>query len=103
MKIQAKASQAVLDVFALYWDSEGKTFFLTIEVDENVPYVYSADEVTLLDTSFPFRTIYLPNHLRGIFHWALIERELLDELIDGNPAVRQEFLDIVRKEKAIDW
>ena len=56
-----------------------------------------------MDASFPFRTVYLSNHLRGIFHWALIERELLDELIDGNPIVHQEFLEIVRSEQAIDW
>lgn len=103
MKIQEKSSLDLLDVFAVYWDQTGKTFFLAMGPGDELPHAYLADEVDLVEKSFPFRLVYLSNHMKGICHWALIERGLLDELIDGNPVVREEFLQILRLEKAIDW
>lgn len=39
----------------------------------------------------------------GIFHWVLIEKDLLDEVIDGNLELRKKFSDILRTENVIDW
>jgi len=41
--------------------------------------------------------------MTDIFHWALIEKDLLDEVIDGNLELRKKFLDILRSENVIDW
>lgn len=66
-------------------------------------YVYSENEVEIVNPNINFRTIYLSGHLPGVFHWALIEKNLLDEVIDGNSELTKNFLDILRSENVIDW
>ena len=66
-------------------------------------YVYSENEVEIVNPNINIRTIYLSGHLPGVFHWALIEKNLLDEVIDGNSELTKNFLDILRSENVIDW
>ena len=82
---------------------EIKHFFLGMTDKYSGLYVYSESEVEIIDPNINFRTIYLSGHLPGIFHWALIEKDLLDEVIDGNLELRKKFLDILCSENVIDW
>ena len=66
-------------------------------------YVYSENEVKIVNLNIDFRTIYLSGHLPGVFHCAIIEKNLLDEVIDGNSELTKNFLDILRSENVIDW
>ncbi len=66
-------------------------------------YVYSENEVEIVDSNINFRTVYLSVHLPGVFYWALIEKNLLEEVIDGNSELTKNFLDILRSENVIDW
>ena len=93
----------IAEIFAIYWNKRGDTLFLGMTDKYSRVYVYSADRVEIIDPNINFRTVYLPGHLPGIFHWALIEKNLLDEVIDGNPELKKEFLDILRSENVIDW
>ena len=108
MKIKVKwkyHEDEIIDIFGIYWDERGDTLFwgLSDKYDSGID-VYSADEVEVIDPNINFRTVYLYNgRLPGVFHWALIEKNLLDEITDNNLELRKEFLDIVRSENVIDW
>ena len=94
----------IAEIFAVYWDEErNQTLFLGMTDKYSGMYVYSENEVEIIDPNINFRTIYLSGHLPGIFHWALIKKDLLDEIIDGNLELRKKFLDILRSENVIDW
>ena len=94
----------IVEIFAVYWTKEGKTLFLGMTDKYSGLHAYSADEAEIIDPNINFRTVYLSTGLLpGIFHWALIEKNLLDEVIDGNRELRKEFLDILRSENVIDW
>ena len=108
MKIKVKwkyHEDEIIDIFGIYWDERGDTLFwgLSDKYDSGID-VYSADEVEVIDPNINFRTVYLYNgRLPGVFHWALIEKNLLDEITDNNLELRKEFLDILRSENVIDW
>lgn len=92
------------EIFAVYWDEErSQTLFLGMTDKYSGVYVYSENEVEIVNPNINFRTIYLSGHLPGVFHWALIEKNLLDEVIDGNSELTKNFLDILRSENVIDW
>ena len=92
------------EIFAVYWDEERRqTLFLGMTDKYSGVYVYSENEVEIVNPNINFRTIYLSGHLPGVFHWALIEKNLLDEVIDGNSELTKNFLDILRSENVIDW
>lgn len=106
MKILEKSrySERIIDVFGIYWTKEGKTLFFGVPNDDSYVFAYSADKVEIIDSSINFKTVYLSSDsLPGVFHWALIEKKLLDEIIDGDLELREEFLNIVRSENVIDW
>ena len=99
-----KNEEEIAEIFGIYWDEErNQTLFLGMTDKYSGVYVYSESEVEIIDPNINFRTIYLSGHLPGIFHWALIEKDLLDEVIDGNLELRKKFLDILRSENVIDW
>lgn len=99
-----KNEEEIAEIFGIYWDEErNQTLFFGMADKYSGVYVYSESEVEIIDPNINFRTIYLSGHLPGIFHWALIEKDLLDEVIDGNLELRKKFLDILRSEKVIDW
>ncbi len=94
----------IAEIFAVYWDEErNQTLFLGMTDKYSGLHVYSADEAEIIDPNINFRMVYFSGSLRGVYHWALIEKNLLDEVIDGNPELEKEFLDILRSENVIDW
>ena len=103
MKIQDEYGD-VVDVFGIYWNSSnGRTYFFGLTPTHTGSFAYDLDEVTVIDPSVKFRTHFLSGSLNGVYHQALIENNLLDELIDCNLEVREQFLEIVRSEGVIDW
>ena len=112
MKIKVKwkyHEDEIIDIFGIYWDERGHTIFWGLSDKYNGVAVFSENnvhsesEVEIIDPNINFRTVYLPGHLPGVFHWALIEKNLLDEINDDNSELRKEFLDILRSENVIDW
>ena len=98
-----KNGDDIAEIFIIYWDKEGKTYFLGVSVNANRLFIHSADEVEILDPSINFRTVYLPDkRLSGILHWSLVEKDLLDEFIGGDTEIRKQFLEIVRSENVKD-
>ncbi|BBM51499.1 hypothetical protein JMUB3935_0466 [Leptotrichia trevisanii] len=96
--------EEIAEVFAVYWDEErSQTLFLGMTDKYSGLHAYLASEVEVIDPNINFRTIYISGNLPGVYHWALIEKNLLDEVIDGNFELRKKFLDILRSENVIDW
>ena len=93
----------IVEIFAVYWNKRGDTLFLGMTDKYSGLHVYSADEAEIINPNINFRMVYFSGSLRGVYHWALIEKNLLDEVIDGNPELEKEFLDILRSENVIDW
>ena len=93
----------IVEIFAVYWNKRGDTLFLGMTDKYSGLHVYSADEAEIINPNINFRMVYFSGSLRGVYHWALIEKNLLDEVIDGNIELRKEFLDILRSENVIDW
>ena len=92
------------EIFGIYWNKKGDILFLGMTDKYSGLHAYSASEVEIIDPSINFRTVYLyTGTFPGVFHWALIEKNLLDEVIDGDEKLRKEFLDILRSENVIDW
>ncbi len=88
----------IYDVFAIYWDRE-KTYFLYLDPEDDYAlHVYSSEDVEIIDYNIGFNTIFFKE---GIYHWALIERKLLDDVIDGNESKKEEFLTILQEENLI--
>lgn len=95
------------DVFGIYWNKE-KTHFLCIEQGEDRFTVRCLDEVEIIDPDIKFRTVFLYsndmiNSMPAIFHWALVEKNLLDDAIDGDKKALEEFFIIIRQEKLINF
>ncbi len=107
MKIKVRRKDRgdeIVDIFGIYWDKRANTLFLGIPNDNIGVFGYSADEVEIIDPNINFRTVYFTdNRLPAILHWALVEKNLLDEVVNGNIELKEEFLEIVRSENVIDW
>ena len=102
MKIQERDG-TIIDIFAIYWGDDGKTLFLGLDGKDETLHAYKLEEVSIIEEKINFKSIYFANSLKGIYHWALIEKELLDDLLEYTPEAYQQFLEIVRSEGVIDW
>lgn len=97
------------DVFGIYWSIDPRdnkapiTYFYGISPNYEAMEVFALHEVSIVDPNIYFRPVFFSGTMPGIFHWALIEKELLDEVIEHDSKCYREFLSIVRKEGLIDW
>ena len=93
----------IYDVFAIYWDRE-RTYFLYLDPEDDYAlHVYSSEEVKIIDYTIGFNSIFFKGSygMHGIYHWALIEKKLLDDVIDGDESKKKEFVTILREENLI--
>ncbi|MDI2112213.1 hypothetical protein [Commensalibacter nepenthis] len=60
------------------------------------------DKVGIIDYNINFRAVYHRADIHGIFHWALIEENLLYDIIESEPGAFDRFLEIVKSEGLID-
>lgn len=105
MKILDKQGE-IVDIFGVYWNVQSQeTYFFGLTSEHTGSFAYCANEVEVIEPNINFKFIYADfnNGFKGLYHWALVQDKLLDELIDGDLLVRQRFLEIVRAENIIDW
>ncbi|MDI2113973.1 hypothetical protein [Commensalibacter nepenthis] len=96
MKIKDSRNN-IIDVVAIYWYKE-RTVFLSIPKNYGGLMVFNSNNVEIIDPVMNFRTIYFDNDMHGIYHWALIEEDLLDEVIDHDPKSFNRFIKILKSE-----
>lgn len=99
MKLKDK-SGAILDAFATYRVND-ETFFYVL-----VPswiygglLQYKFYEVSVVDPSMNFRTVFFQkDHMAGVFHWALIEKNLLNDLLAEDVSAYNSFVSLLKLE-----
>lgn len=100
MKIKEIDGETI-NVFGVYWHKD-ETLFLGFPQNYNGLLAYGADEVEIIDPVIDFRTVYFKNRMHGIFHWALIEENLLDDVIDHDPKAFNRFIEILKSEGVLE-
>ena len=99
MKIMEKDG-SMINVFGIYWQNN-ETYFSGFDKSYEGLTSFSLNEVEIIDSKMNFKTVFLTNHMSGVFHWALIEENLLDALIDHDPIAVERFLQIIKNENLI--
>lgn len=99
MKIK-EANGYILDVFAVYW-IEARTYFFGLQRNQGL-IAFSSCEVTIEDASMPFRTVFFQGVSGyGVYHWALVERKLLDDIVEANRSAYNSFVSIIKAENLV--
>lgn len=108
MKIKSQISGHVIDIFGIYWvvSVDGfctETILLGLSKNSGglVPYRITGrlvDSVDIIDPSIPGDFIYCHS---GIYHKALIEEDLLDDLREYDETAYKRFLEILKAEGCI--
>lgn len=109
MKIKSRLSGHFIDIFAIYWvlsidGSCTETILLGLPRNNGglVPYRITGklvDKVEIIDSSIPDGFIYYHS---GIYHRALIEENLLDDLREYDETAYKRFLEILKAEGRVD-
>ena len=97
MKIQEKDGM-IINVFAIYWFDD-RTYFYGFPKSYKGLLAYKESEVTVIEPEFTGRLIYFE---KGIFHWALIKEQLLDDLLERDETAYNRFLKIIKEEELVD-
>lgn len=108
MKIRTERGN-VIDIFGMYWvlsvDHSGtETILLGLPKNSGglVPYRITgklAEKVEFINSSIPDGFIYYHS---GIYHHALIEENLLDDLREYDETAYKRFLEILKAEGRVD-
>ncbi|OCG38116.1 hypothetical protein A9G29_11075 [Gilliamella sp. Fer2-1] len=100
MKIR-NLTGTIIDVFAIYWFDD-ETLFLGLPKNHGGFIEYRATEVSVIEPHINFKTVYFENNSKGIFHWALIQESLLDNIIERNENAYKRFLEIIKSENLVN-
>lgn len=100
MKIQ-ELDGTVVDVFAIYWFGN-ETYFYGFPRNYGGLRAYKATQVSVVDPSINFNSVYFENNAKSIHHWALIKEALLDDLIERDDDAYKRFLEIIKSEGLVD-
>lgn len=98
MKIKESNGESI-DVFAIYWINN-KSLCLGLPKGYGGLSVYDLSEVDLIESSLNGKFVYFQNDGAGsgVYHWALIEESLLDDLLELDEIAYKNFLDILKSE-----
>ncbi|MEY0017476.1 hypothetical protein AB7303_20455 [Providencia rettgeri] len=98
MKINESNGESI-DVFAIYWINN-KSLCLGLPKGYGGLSVYDLSEVDLIEPSLNGKFVYFQNDGAGsgVYHWALIEESLLDDLLELDEIAYKRFLDILKSE-----
>ena len=91
----------VIDIYAIYFINQDVNF-LGMPRNYGGLSAYSAKEVNVIDPSISFNSVYFRNNSHGIYHWALIEERLLDDLLELDETAYKRFLKILKEEGHIE-
>lgn len=101
MKARLLNSGRVVDAFAIYV-IDGKKMFLLLPENHGGLISFSDDELDIIDGSFNSRYVHYKNDSGwGVFHWSLIEKELLDNILENDKEAYDDFLKILKEERLV--
>ncbi|KMN36465.1 hypothetical protein VI26_06355 [Chromobacterium sp. LK1] len=91
-----------IDVFSIYW-IDGKTFFLGLPAGHGGLISYESSQVEVVDATLAGRLVFCElNQIKGVYHWSMIEEQLLDDLLESDEDAYRRFLEIIKEEGLID-
>ncbi|MFY2059090.1 hypothetical protein [Achromobacter xylosoxidans] len=97
MKIK-ELDGSVVDVFSIYWFG-AETYFYGLQEGHGGLQAYRFEEVTVVDRDMNFKTVFFSNGgAHGVNHWALIQENLLDGLLELDKVAYEKFLTILKSE-----
>lgn len=96
MKIKDESSDYV-NVFGIY-QVNGDTYFYGMPRGYKGLLSYRSKNVEVVNNEIIGRWVYFKNNCIGLYHWALIEGELLDDLLELDDIAYQKFLKILKLE-----
>ena len=97
MKICEKDG-TIVDIFAVYF-IDNETMFYGFPKNYGGLMAFKEADVSVIDRSFTGRYVFFKE---GVFHWALIEERLLDDLLEHDEAAYKKFLKILKEEKLLE-
>ena len=101
MKVMEKDG-SIINVFGIYWHNHNnETYFSGFDKNHEALNAFRCSEVEVIDPKMDFKTVFFTNHMSGIFHWALIELELLDGVIEYDAVAVEKFKQILKSEQLL--
>ncbi|MGK3144630.1 hypothetical protein [Pantoea sp. C2G6] len=100
MRIKERDGE-VVDIYAIYFIG-GEVNFLGMPKNYGGLSAYSAREVTVVEPEIEGGCVYFKNNGHGIYHWALIKENLLDDLLELDETAYKRFLEILKAEGQIE-
>ena len=97
MKIRENDGTEV-NIFGIYF-MDGKTMFYGIPMNYGGLMAFRFSDVTVIDESITGRFVFYDE---GIFHWALIEKELLGDLVELDEDAYKKFVGILKSEGQLE-
>lgn len=94
MKIRLKNPEGSAEVFAVYWYDQ-RTMFLGLTEQNRGLLVFDSNEVEVIDSTLSGSFTYYDNNLKGIYHSALIEENLLDGLLEYEEGAYKRLMEIL--------
>ncbi|MCO6545913.1 MAG: hypothetical protein J6583_04640 [Gilliamella sp.] len=106
MKIKEKDG-TVVDIFAIYSllsaiDQKMKTYLYGIPKGYSGLMAFTLDEVDIIENAFKSEMVVFTNRGTGVYHWALIQENLLDDLLERDEDAYNRFLEIIKSEGLVD-
>lgn len=93
----------IVDVYAIYWINN-KSLCLGLPKGYGGLSVYDLSEVDLIEPTLNGKLVYFQNEGSGsgVYHSALIEESLLDDLLELDETAYKRFVDILKSEGQLD-
>ena len=83
MKIQEYGGDEIINVFAIYWYSNGKTSCYGLPRNHGALRAYDFSELEIIDPKLSGRyTFHSNSSFKGLFHHALVEESLFNDLLE---------------------
>lgn len=93
---------SVADVFSIYW-LDAETYFYGLQEGHGGLQAYRLEEVTIVDREMNFKTVFFSNgSAHGVNHWALIQENLLDDLLELDKVAYEKFIAILKSEGVLN-
>lgn len=91
-----------INCFGVYWNNNG-TFYIALPPKHSGLMIFSHNEIEIINPVFQFKMAYFENETtKFLLHWALVERNLFDDVIGHVESAYQEFLKIIKEEGIVD-
>ncbi|TDB52078.1 hypothetical protein [Photorhabdus khanii] len=99
--MRIKNQELLIDVYAVYWVN-GDTLFLGMPKNYGGLLAYDSRQIEVIEHNLSGNFIYFQNNgINGIYHSALIQEKLLDDILELDETAYRRFLKILKAEGSI--